>query len=67
METIKITNELDIISPVEISRRGLRLICHRTSTDGAYVYTGTQKAIEWLLKNFDCRYENGNGELVNAA
>jgi hypothetical protein len=64
---IKITNELDIISPIAIKRPGLRLITHRTLTDGAYIYAGTDKAMEWLKANFDCQYENGNGEWVKAA
>jgi hypothetical protein len=59
---IKITNELDIISPVKIKRSGLRLITHRALTDGAYIYAGTNKAMQWLKANFNCRYENGNGE-----
>jgi hypothetical protein len=64
---IKITNELDIISPIAIKRPGLRLITHRTLTDGAYVYDGTEKAMEWLKANYECQYENGNGEWVKAA
>jgi hypothetical protein len=64
---IRITNELDIISPIAIKRPGLRLITHRALTDGAYVYAGTDKAMEWLKANFDCQYENGNGEWAKAA
>jgi hypothetical protein len=65
--TIQITNELDIISPIAIKRPGLRLITHRAMTDGAYVYAGTDKAMEWLKANFDCQYENGNGEWAKAS
>ena len=65
--TIRITNELDIISPIAIKRPGLRLITYRAMTDGAYVYAGTDKAMEWIKANFDCQYENGNGEWVKAS
>ena len=65
--TIRITNELDIISPIAIKRPGLRLITYRSMTDGDYVYAGTDKAMEWLKANFDCQYENGNGDWVKAA
>jgi hypothetical protein len=65
--TIRITNELDIISPIAIKRPGLRLITHRAMTDGAYVYAGTDKAMEWIKANFDCQYENGNGEWIKAS
>jgi hypothetical protein len=65
--TIRITNELDIISPIAIKRPGFRLITYRALTDGAYVYAGTDKAMEWIKANFDCQYENGNGEWVKAS
>ena len=61
---ITITNELDIISTEPILKRGLNLVCHRVETDGAYVYSATEKAMEWVKEAFDYVYENGNGELV---
>lgn len=61
---IRITEELDVLSDRPLKRRGLKLVCHRTQTDGAYVYSATERARAWVRANYDCHVENRHGGVV---
>ena len=61
---IKLTFDNEIVSPIELSRRGLKLICHRKETDGMFVYSPTDKALDWVMGKFPCVYERESGKMV---
>lgn len=59
-----IMNSLEVISRSELECSGLTYIS--TNLAGENVYKATDKAIEQLLKEHRCYYENDNGDHVKA-
>lgn len=62
MYDITITNEGDIMSKLELSGRGISKVC--TNLAGEHCYRATEKAEQKLIKEYNCGYENGNGQIV---
>lgn len=56
------TNEGDCLTKLELSGRGVSKIC--TNLVGEHSYRLTEKAKAAIVGNYDCVYENGNGQLI---